>query len=63
MEIWVILVGSTIGNLSIRLLIVLSMAGVIVARFLRHALLYLDKGIEFAPAIFTVCVAFGETQT
>lgn len=59
----VILVGSTIGDLSIWLLIVFSMAGMVVARLLRHALLYLDKGVELAPAIFAVCVAFGETQT
>lgn len=38
------------------------MTGMVVARFLRHALLYLDKSVEFAPAIFAVCVAFGETQ-
>jgi hypothetical protein len=51
---------STIGNFPIRLFKVVSKAGVVEIRLFCHALLYLDKGVELAPAVFAAGVAFGE---
>lgn len=54
--------GSTVSNLPIRLLEVISKAGMVEIGLCRHSLLDLDKSVKLAPAVLATGITFWETQ-